>query len=240
MAVTRADFEAAVRAYWDAKQDQLTASAIAGAAGAGSAGSVRGGRHFNAVTALLARFFLDVGYPPEAILTRRLQLPGYYRPQKQWDLLVVHKDTLVAAFELKSLGAPSFGNNYNNRIEEALGSAVDLHRNTRAGGLPGERPWLGYVFLMQDAEGSREPVRVADGVFAVDPVWRTNRSYQQRFSVFCERILADGLYDAVCYVVSSPEDPAPIEPVSALDWAHFAAAIHARITYLAELGFPGR
>lgn len=239
MAVTRADFEAAVAAYWGAKDDQFTASVIAGAIGAGTAGSVRGGKHFDAITALLARFFLDAGYPPEAIMTSRLMLPGYYRPQKQWDLLVVHRDTLVAAFELKSLGAPSFGNNYNNRIEEAIGSAVDLQRADRANVLPGEKPWLGYVFLMQDAKGSRAPVRVADGVFAVDPVWRASRSYQERFAVFCERILADGLYDAVCYAVSSPENPIPVEPAAALDWQHFAAAIRARITYLAELGFPG-
>jgi hypothetical protein len=237
--VSRADFEAAIGAYWDARADQLTASAIAGAVGAGSAGSVRGGRHFNAVTALLARFFVDAGYPPQAILSRRLELPGYYRPQKQWDLLVVHEGILVAAFELKSLGAPSFGNNYNNRIEEALGSALDLRQAGRAGGLPGAKPWLGYLFLMQDAKGSREPVRVADGVFAVEPVWRENPSYQERFAVFCERILSEGLYDAVCYVVSSPERPAPVEPVPALDWQHFAAAINARIAYLAELGLPG-
>jgi hypothetical protein len=49
----------------------------------------------------------------------------------------------------------------------------------------------------------------------------------------------DDLYDAVCYLVSSPADPTPVEPVVALDWRHFAAAIQARITYLAALGFPG-
>jgi hypothetical protein len=239
VAATRAEFEAAVAAYWGARDDQLTASAISGAVGTGTAGSVRGGRHFTAMTALLARFFLDAGYPLDAIRTSRLGLPGYYRPQKQWDLVVVHNDTLVAAFELKSLGGPSFGNNYNNRIEEALGSAVDLHRAGRAGVIPGERPWLGYLFLMQDAKGSREPVHLAEGVFAVDPVWRGHRSYQERFSVFCERLLAEGLYDAVCYLVSSPADPTPVEPVVALDWRHFAAAIQARITYLAALGFPG-
>lgn len=192
------------------------------------------------MTALLAGFFLDAGYPLESIKTSQLQLPGYFRPQKQWDLLVVHQQTLVAAFELKSLGGPSFGNNYNNRVEEALGSAVDLRRAQRAEVLQGERPWLGYLFLMQDAPSSRDPVRINDGVFAVDPVWRTNRSYQQRFAVFCERILAEGLYDAVCYAVSSPDRPEPVEPVAALDWQHFSAAIRARITYLAELGFPGR
>lgn len=74
---------------------------------------------------------------------------------------------------------------------------------------------------------------------AADPIWREHRSYQRRFGVFCERILAEGLYDAVCYVVSSAEDPVPNELVPALDWQHFAAAIRGRIAYLAELGFPG-
>jgi hypothetical protein len=46
----------------------------------------------------------------------------------------------VAAFELKALGAPSFGNNYNNRVEEALGSAVDLRRAALADLFPGENP----------------------------------------------------------------------------------------------------
>lgn len=120
--LTRDDFEAAVAAYWDARQDQLTASAIAGAVGAGTAGSVRGGRHFAAISQLIAGFFLGAGYPPDTIrtgLSECLELPGYYRPQKQWDLVVAHGDTLVAAFELKSLGGPSYGNNFNNRIEEA-------------------------------------------------------------------------------------------------------------------------
>lgn len=241
--LTRDDFEAAVAAYWDARQDQLTASAIAGAVGAGTAGSVRGGRHFAAISQLIAGFFLGAGYPPDTIrtgLSECLELPGYYRPQKQWDLVVAHGDTLVAAFELKSLGGPSCGNNFNNRIEEALGSAVDLRQAGVARAYSGEKPWLGYFFLMQDAAASRRPVRIADGVFKVDPIWQERRSYQQRFAVFCERILAEGLYDAVCYVVSSPEHPAPREPVPALDWQHFAAAIRARITYLAELGIPGR
>jgi hypothetical protein len=42
----------------------------------------------------------------------------------------------------------------------------------------------------------------------------------------------------MCYAVSSAENPIPVEPVPALDWQHFVAAVKARITYLSELGFP--
>ncbi|WP_084265300.1 PaeR7I family type II restriction endonuclease [Actinomadura macra] len=240
MAVTRQDFEGAVAAYWDAKESQREISKIKDAVGAGTAGSIRGGRHFDDITALLAKFFLESGYPTKDIRVAKkhgLELPGYYRPQKQWDLVISHGTTLVAAFELKALGGPSFGNNYNNRVEEALGSAVDLRRAALADLFPGEKPWLGYFFIMEDAPGSRTPVRLKRGASPVEEIWR-GRSYQARFALFCERLMAEGLYDAVCYITSSAPDPHPIELVESLDWKHFSAAITARITYLRELGIP--
>lgn len=240
MTVSRQDFEDAVAAYWGNKQNQNELSAIKDAVGAGTAGSVRGGKHFDNIAALLAKFFLEAGYPPKDIRVTKsqgLELPGYYRPQKQWDLVVAHNNTLVAAFELKALGGPSFGNNYNNRVEEALGSAVDLRRAALADLFPGEKPWLGYFFIMEDAPGSRSAVRTAKGAFPVDQTW-TGKSYQERFSVFCERLMTEGIYDAVCYIASSAANPKPIELVESLNWRHFSAAINARLTYLKELGFP--
>ncbi|MEU2873891.1 PaeR7I family type II restriction endonuclease [Streptomyces olivoreticuli] len=241
MTVTRQDFEDAIAAYWGAKELQREQSAIKAAVGAGTAGSVRGGKHFDPISVLLAKFFLDAGYPPESIRVTKsqgLELPGYYRPQKQWDLVVVHKDTLVAAFELKALGGPSFGNNYNNRVEEALGSAIDLRHAALAELYPGEEPWLGYFFIMQDEAGSRRPVKPAKGALPVEGIWQ-GMSYQERFGVFCQRLLSERLYNAACYVTSSAADPKPHEPVDRLDWRHFSAAINARLTYLKDLGFPG-
>lgn len=240
MTVSRQDFENAVAAYWGAKQTQNELSAIKNRVGAGTAGSVRGGKHFDSIAALLAKFFLEAGYPPDAIritVRQRLELPGYYRAQKQWDVVVAHENTLVAAFELKALGGPSYGNNYNNRVEEALGSAVDLRRAVLADLFPGEKPWLGYFFIMEDGKGSRSPVGIRKGAFPVESIWRGS-SYQDRFAIFCERLLAEGLYDAVCYVTSSAENPTPTELVENLDWRHFSAAISARLTYLHELGLP--
>lgn len=240
MTVSRKDFEDAVAAYWGTKRTQKELSAIKNKVGAGTAGSVRSGRHFDTIAALLAKFFLEAGYPPDAIRVTKsqgLELPGYYRPQKQWDLVVAHENTLVAAFELKALGGPSFGNNYNNRVEEALGSAVDLRRAALANLFPGEKPWLGYFFIMEDATGSRSSVQIAEGAMPVDQLWK-GKSYQDRFAIFCERLMVESLYDAVCYITSSADDPKPIELVESLDWRHFSAAISARLTYLQELGFP--
>ncbi|MGQ0839858.1 PaeR7I family type II restriction endonuclease [Actinokineospora sp.] len=238
MTVTRQDFEDAVAAYWGAKQTQNELSAIKNKVGAGTAGSVRGGKHFDTIAALLSKFFLEAGYPPQDIRvtkSQRLELPGYYRPQKQWDLVVAHENTLVAAFELKALGGPSFGNNYNNRVEEALGSAVDLRRAALEKLFPGEKPWLGY--FMEDGAGSRSPVRIEKGAFPVARVWHGS-SYQKRFGVFCERLMEERIYDSVCYVTSSALESKPSEPVESLDWRHFSAAINARIGFLKELGLP--
>lgn len=240
MTVTRQDFEDAIAAYWKAKQQQSALSKIVDAVGAGTAGSVRGGKHFDEIAGLLAKFFLEAGYPVESIRVNKsqgLELPGYYRPQKQWDLVVVHRGVLVAAFEMKALGGPSYGNNYNNRVEEALGSAVDLRRAALAELYPKEKPWLGYFFIMQDGYGSRRPVSIARGALPADKIWH-GTSYQDRFGIFCERLVAEQLYDAACYVTSSAETPSPTELVESLDWRHFSAAINARLTYLRDLGIP--
>jgi hypothetical protein len=56
---------------------------------------------------------------------KNVELPGYYRPTKKWDFLVLIDGRLVAVVETKSQ-VGSFGNNFNNRTEEAVGSAADL------------------------------------------------------------------------------------------------------------------
>lgn len=77
------------------------------------------------MAALVAKFFSEAGFPASSIrINRGVDLPGYFRPSKQWDVVVVLNGILVAAFELKALGGPSFGNNANNRVEEALGKRV--------------------------------------------------------------------------------------------------------------------
>ncbi len=57
---------------------------------------------------------------------KSIELPGFFRPTKEWDLLVIKDGKLVVAIEAKSQAGPSFGNNFNNRTEEAMGSALDL------------------------------------------------------------------------------------------------------------------
>ncbi|MEV5850705.1 PaeR7I family type II restriction endonuclease [Streptomyces sp. NPDC051985] len=204
----------------------------------GTEGSVRGGKQFDPIVSLVAAFFRDAGYPSSCIQTAsQLELPGFYRPQKKWDVVITWGNFLVAAFELKALGGPSYGNNFNNRVEEAVGSATDVrrafsekHRKTP--------PWLGYFYLMEDDSGSRRPVKTAKSPLPASDTWM-DLSYQQRGGVFCERLLAENLYDTVCYVTAPKGSGSFVEPVPSVGWSAFAEAIIDRIEELRAIGIPG-
>lgn len=121
----RREFERAVRSSWTVRQSQASRQEAAGRTDAGRRGAVTGGAHLDALAALFAEIFLAASFDRACVRTRAsVELPGYYRPTKKWDLVVVERDRLVAAMEFKSQVGPSFGNNFNNRVEEALGRAA--------------------------------------------------------------------------------------------------------------------
>ena len=82
-------------------------------------------------------------------------IPGYYRAQKNWDVVFVRDGKLVAVVELKSLTGEA-GKNTNNRMEEVLGVAHDFwhaYREKLIGSPP--PPWTGYFFLLDGNGRSR-------------------------------------------------------------------------------------
>src|SRR5207249_3154345 len=92
------------------------------------------------------------GVPQPSIKVGRPTLPGYYRVAKQWDLVVVHGGYLVAAIEFKSQ-VGSVGKNYNNRFEEALGSATDINAAQREFDAFGPlSPWLAFVLVLEETD----------------------------------------------------------------------------------------
>lgn len=146
MAPSPEDLRTAIAGYWATKEKQKAAAEAIRSTAEGTAKAVRGGGHFNPIANLLARFFTDAGYPQDSIAAsgKKTILPGYFRPNKAWDLVVIHQEVLVAAIELKALGAPSYGKNFNNRVEEALGNSADLSQAGLAQLTGREKPWLGY------------------------------------------------------------------------------------------------
>ena len=117
-----------------------------------------GGKQLDGFVELLRDFLEDAGLDRPCIYaSRKVELPGWYRAEKKWDLLIVRDSQLIAAMEFKSQ-VGSFGNNFNNRTEEALGNATDIWAAFREGAFkPSLRPWLGYVMVLEESKKSLEP-----------------------------------------------------------------------------------
>jgi hypothetical protein len=139
----------------------------------------------------------------DIMLQRRvLTLPGFFRPTKLWDLLVMNQGRLVAAIEFKSQVGPSFGNNANNRCEEALGTAIDLWTAYREGAFgESKRPFAGYLILLEDAKASRTPVKDISPNFPVFSEFK-DASYAVRYDILCRKLMAERLYTAATVLLS--------------------------------------
>lgn len=158
----------------------------------------------NGFAEVIIDFIMQAGVPETDIYCgRRLtDLPGYFRPSKEWDIVVVSNGQLLAAIELKSQVGPSFGNNFNNRTEEALGSAVDIWTAYREGAFQSSpQPWLGYLLLLEDCEESRRPRRVSEPHFPVFDEFRKT-SYAKRYEIFCRKLVRERQYSAACFLLA--------------------------------------
>jgi len=151
-------FQEALQSFWTGRETQLQKQIASGKLDAGTRGAVTGGGHMGALEALIVALLVDVGIEQADIKVKvagakpqtPLAIPRYYRPQKQWDVLVVAQDQLVAAIEFKSQ-VGSIGNNLNNRAEEAIGLAQDFWTAFRDGRLGTRRPFLGFFLLVEDS-----------------------------------------------------------------------------------------
>jgi len=195
----------AIKLYWRTREKQIKAQGIrSGQKDAGLRAAVTGGKHLDGFTAICRDLFVEGGVPEAHVCwNKKRQLPGFYRAEKSWDLVVVAEGHLLAIIEFKAQAGPSFGNNFNNRAEEALGNATDLWAAYREGAFkPSPRPWLGYVFIMEDCPRSRSSVSVSEPHFEVFPEFQ-NASYIKRYELLLTKLLRDRLYDGASLLLST-------------------------------------
>ncbi len=208
MALDLVDYEhqarEAVKAFWrnreTAKQNQIQT----GRSDQGERAGVTAGKNMDGFLALVLDIIRANGLSNAGIHQKRamLTLPGYFRPTKLWDLLVVHKRELIVAVELKSQVGPSFGNNFNNRTEEAIGTAHDLstaYRENVFGKQP--RPFVGWLMMVEDAPGSHTPVRDSSPHFQVFDEFK-QASYLKRYDLLCQKLVQEQLYTTATLVTS--------------------------------------
>lgn len=196
----------AVRHYWDTLSDQGDTQQDSENTARGRRAQVLGGAQMDGFAGLIEDVLVDAGIPRDAVLhDHDAVLPGYYRATKRWDIAVVIGDELLAVMELKSI-ASSFGNNLNNRIEEAVGNNTDLYQAYQEGLFePSPTPWVGYLILMADTEKSRSPVSVREPNFEVDDEFQ-DAAYIDRAEQLCLRMVRQRLVDQAAFMVSSKED----------------------------------
>ena len=193
----------AVHSFWATREFQDARQRAGTASTQGSRGAVVGGKQMDGFASLLVELLTEAGVAITDIFVRPGVLPGFFRPTKEWDILVVKDRTLLAAIELKSQ-VGSFGNNFNNRTEEALGSATDLWTAYRAGQFQTmPKPFLGYLFVLEDSAKSRSPVTVREPHFPVLPEF-VNASYSRRYETFCRKLVLEGCYTAAGFITTDP------------------------------------
>ncbi len=228
----------AIRRFWTIRTKQaLQQGKGLGRSDTGERGAVTGGAQMNGFVDLVKALLIANGVQESWLFSRAsLELPGWFRPEKKWDLVIASGSKpnaeLLACLELKSHIGPSFGNNFNNRTEEALGSATDLRAAYREGAFaPASKPWLGYLMLLEDAPGSSAPVSAREPHFAVFPEFR-GASYARRYELLTEKLVRESLYDAGCLILSDRDTGLSgmyREPNPELNFLKFTASLLGKV-----------
>jgi len=208
MSIDLADYQTkareAVKAFWGNREAARQKQIESGKIDQGERAGVTAGKNMDGFLALVMDIVGLNGLGQADIHLRRrvLTLPGYFRPTKLWDMLVINDGRLVAAMELKSQVGPSFGNNLNNRTEKAIGTAVDLWTAYREGAFgDNPRPFVGWLMLVEDCNGSRSSVRASSPHF---PVFKefNGASYAERYNILCRKLIQEQLYTTATLLLS--------------------------------------
>ena len=211
MTLDLADYEnkarKAVQAFWESREAATKKQAESGKTDQGERAAVTAGKNMEEFISLVIDIIHANGLVHAGIHKKKavLTLPGFFRPTKLWDLLVTYKGELIAAIEFKSQVGPSFGNNFNNRTEEAIGTACDFWTAYREGAFGTQPPpFVGWLMLVEDAPRSRSPIKNDAPHFPVFKEFE-GASYLQRYDLLCQKLIQEKLYTAASLITSPKE-----------------------------------
>src|SRR5690606_2817215 len=98
-----------------------------------------------------------------------------------------------------------FSNNFNNRAEEAIGTAVDLWTAYREGAFCTEnRPLVGCFILVEDCPAAHNSVTDRSPHFPISTVFKY-ASYITRYDIMCKKQMQEQLYNTAT-TITSPRD----------------------------------
>ena len=220
-------FRTAINHWWKSKKSAKSKKAQGGTRDANLHGKTMDG-----FAVSLRDFLIGLGVNAEHIIagghlsTTPSILPSYFRPSKNWDLIVLANSrfhsrknapvdpVLYAAVEFKSQDK-SIGNNQNNRLEESIGNAHDFWTTYAQSGFERQqpRPWLGYLFVGKyEPDSDGKPVKIRQPHFLAMPPFRVagsdatevfkGPSYADRYKIFMKQSVGARLYDAGAFIVT--------------------------------------
>lgn len=203
----------AVKLFWKNRLVASTNQKMRGKIDQGERAGVTAGNNLNGFIDLLKAIVIRNGLSESDIQIQKklLTLPGYFRPTKSWDFIVIRKNPktnetqLIATIELKSQVGPSFGNNFNNRTEEAIGSALDFctaFREGAFGDVP--RPFLGWIMVVEECNESTRPVRDTSLHYNVLNDFIA-ASYITRYEILCRKLVQESLYTSAALITTARE-----------------------------------
>jgi Restriction endonuclease XhoI len=238
------ELSAAVRHFWKVRASQhKKQGSKTGRKDAGNRAAVTGGKHADGFVKLIADIVGDAELPNINVLIHttvknQRTLPGFFRPCKEWDVVVMSDTDLIAVVEVKSQ-VGSFGNNFNNRVEEALGNATDFWAAYKSGIFqPSSKPWLGYLFMLEEKPKSLKATkRINLKPYQVDDQFQ-RLSYARRYEIVCQRMVRERLYDSACFITSNAVEGLQgrfKQPDAELSIRKFAISLHARAAAFAKV-----
>ncbi len=168
---------------------------------------------------------------PEYVnIGRGLTIPGFFRPTKDWDVVICNGSELGGLIELKSQ-VGSLGNNFNNRSEEAIGNAKDVRVAFTNHLLGTEPPYVAFLMVLEDTEAAARPRTTRTKFFETDPELR-NTSYAVRYQQLLSRLVREQLYDAACLLPATHDGEPVIEVSDEVGLERFLASLVAKAHYL--------
>lgn len=196
----------AVRSFWGNRAAAIEKQQASGKVDQGERAGVTSGTNMDGFLKLIQDVVLANGLSDADIHIKKgvLTLPGYFRPTKLWDVLVMYRGELVAVVELKSQCGPSFGNNFNNRAEESIGTAHDFWTAYREGAFGDQpRPFTAWLMMIEDTPGSRSPVKAPKTLHF--PVFEEfqGASYLERYNILCQKLAQEQLYTVATLIAAS-------------------------------------
>lgn len=197
----------AVRSFWEERQKSVGKQALPQSVAQETSGPAPRDKNLDAFRHMIVDVVRYCG--PKGSEVRfgdnMFPLPGTFRETNYWDMVILCRNRLLAAIELNSLCGPSFSANADQCCEKAIASGYEFRAAQGAAlfGL-GVSPFLGYFLLVEDAEGSRQPVSARSPHFPTDKRFHSS-SHQQRMKILCERMMELQLYSCASVLVAPNE-----------------------------------